>query len=133
MLNRLTPTSAPDAVTDEQSFDLWEIISFVWREWKFIATVVGLTLLVGAIYVFKETRRYTAYADILLEPRKERAPGESIVSDVNLDFAIVESQMAIIRSSVFLRRVVEKERLYSDPEFGSAPKQDSSILEKIRS
>src|SRR5262249_1854052 len=47
-------------------------------------------------------------------------PGaEAILTDVNLDFAMVESQMAIIRSSVFLRRVVEKEQLVSDPEFGT--------------
>ena len=32
---------------------------------------------------------------------------------------MIESQMAIIRSTVFLRRVVEKEHLVSDPEFGS--------------
>ena len=36
-----------------------------------------------------------------------------------LDYAMIESQMAIIRSTVFLRRVVEKEHLVSDPEFGS--------------
>ncbi len=133
MLNRLSPINTSDGAAEEPNFDLWEIISFAWREWKFIALVVAVTLMVGVNYVLHETPRYTASADILLEPRRERAPGESIVSDVNIDFAMVESQMAIIRSSVFLRRVVEKERLYSDPEFGSVSAQNSSFLEKIRS
>jgi succinoglycan biosynthesis transport protein ExoP len=133
VLNRLSPTNIPDATVDEAGFDLWEVISFVWREWKLIAQVVALTLLAGVVYVLSETPRYTASADILLEPRKERAPGESILSDTNLDFAMIEGQMAIIRSSVFLRRVVEKERLYSDPEFGSVPEPESSILARIRS
>ena len=107
-----------DSSVDEHGFDLWELISFLWREWKFIALVASVTLLVGVVYVLRETPLYTASADILLEPRKERAPGESILADANLDFAMVESQMAIIRSSVFLRRVVEKERLYSIPNSG---------------
>lgn len=131
--NTLPPTNTSDAAADEQSFDLWEVISFAWREWKFIGSVVVLTFLLGATYVLRETPRYTASADILLEPRREKAPGESALSDVNLDFAMVESQMAIIRSSVFLRRVVEKERLYSDPEFGSVSEENFSLLAKIRS
>jgi succinoglycan biosynthesis transport protein ExoP len=68
----------------------------------------------------KETPRYTANTQVLLEPQKEKAAGaETVLSDANLDYATVENQLAIIRSTVFLRRVVEKERLVSDPEFGS--------------
>ncbi len=135
MLNRLFPSTVPDVASDERAFDLWEIISFAWRRWKFIASIVALTLLLGVAYVLNETPYYTASADILLEPRRDRAPGET-VPDVNIDFAVVESQVAIIRSSVFLRRVVEKQRLYFDPEFGSIrerPKQSVSILQQIRS
>ncbi len=133
MLNRLSQASSLDTAADDHGFDLWEVISFAWRQWKFIASVVGVTLLIGAINVLKETPRYTAYADVLLEPRREKAPGELAVYEGNLDFAMVESQMAIMRSSVFLRRVIEKERLYSDPEFGSVPVQDSSIFTRVRS
>jgi len=133
MLNRLPLTSTLDAAADAQSFDLWGIISFAWRKWQFIASVVGMTLLVGTIYVLNETPLYTASADILLEPGRARAPNEVINSGANLDIAVVESQMAIIRSSVFLRRVVEREHLYSDPEFGSVPEQNLSVLAKIRS
>lgn len=135
MLNRLFPSNVPDVASPDRALDLWEVISFVWRRWKLIASIACLTLLMGVTYVFNETPYYTASADILLEPRKDRAPGETVV-DVNIDFAVVESQVAIIRSSVFLRRIVEKERLYFDPEFGSLrenPKRNVSILEKIRS
>lgn len=135
MLNRLSPTSVLDAGAEERGLDLWEVISFAWRHWKIIACIVATTQLIGAIYILKEVPRYTAAAEILLEPRKDRAPGE-VISDVAIDYSIVESQMAVMRSSVFLRRVVEKERLYSDPEFGSVPappRRDSPIIEKIRS
>ena len=60
MLNRLPPTSTLNAAADAQSFDLWEIISFAWREWQFIATVVAMTFLVGTVYVLK--RNATLYS-----------------------------------------------------------------------
>ena len=135
MLNRLFPLNVPETASGDRALDLWEIISFAWRRWTFIATVAGLTLVIGALYILNETPYYTASADILLEPRRDRAPGET-TTDINIDFAVVESQVAIIRSSVFLQRVVEKEHLYFDPEFGSIherPQQSISILQRIRS
>jgi polysaccharide biosynthesis transport protein len=121
MLNR--PSSPALYETEEAAqggFDLREILSFAWRQWKFILGVAGVVLVIGIISLLRQTPLYTATAYVLLDPQKEKAPGtEAILSDVALDFAMVESQMAIIRSSVFLRRVVEKERLTSDPEFGS--------------
>ena len=135
-MNRLSPIRTFGPAEGEQSFDLQEIISFVWRRWKSIASIVGATLLVGAVYLVKETPLYTASAQVLLEPRKEKAAGaEAILSEVNLDIAMLESQLAIIRSTVFLKRVAEKARLVSDPEFGSElrnarkrPKRDPSRL-----
>ena len=38
--------------------------------------------------------------------------------DANLNYAMVESQIAIIKSAVFMRRVADKLQLISDPEFG---------------
>ncbi len=42
------------------------------------------------------------------------------MTDAALDLPTIESQIAIIRSSALLRRVVDKERLVNDPEFGGA-------------
>ena len=134
MLQRFSPTSALQTTEGEHGFDLREILNFLWRQWKFIAAIAGATLLVAAVLLARETPRYTASAQVLLDPRKEKVAGnEAILSDVNLDFAVIESQMAIIRSTVFMRRVVEKEGLVSDPEFGSGPPQGSSLVETVRS
>jgi capsular exopolysaccharide synthesis family protein len=106
----------------DQSFDLREVMNFAWRQWKFISVIVGVCLLIGMVQYLRETPRYTATAQILLEPRKERAAGtDAFLTDATLDIGSIESQIAIMRSSVFLRRVVEKERLVSDSEFGSSP------------
>ena len=119
MLNRLSPTILHHT-EDEQKFDLQEILHFAWRHWKFIVSVVCAALLVGVVGILQQTPRYTASALILLEPQYAKSP-QALANDQssNLDDALVESQMAIIRSSVFLRRVVEKAGLVSDPEFGS--------------
>jgi polysaccharide biosynthesis transport protein len=70
--------------------------------------------------LFTTTPRYTATALVLLEtPRSQLPKSDAIGSDQILDFPMVASQLEIIGSSVFLRRVVEKLNLVSDPEFGS--------------
>jgi exopolysaccharide transport family protein len=123
MLNRLPATGTFEATDTEQRFDLREMLSFAWRQWKFIAGVVAVVFLIGLVALMRQTPLYTATSLVLLDRQKEKAAGaEAILSDVNLDFAMVESQMAIIRSSVFLRRVVEKENLASAAGAGGAPR-----------
>src|SRR5579862_9048420 len=137
MLQRLSPTTLhpPEG---KQQFDPREMLHFAWRHWKFIASVVIATLLIGEIWILQATPRYVANALILLEPQNTTTPqANPTVDNQDMADAMVASQMAIIQSSVFLRRVVEKARLTSDPEFGSKPTpvgsaQHSSIASTIR-
>jgi len=103
-------------------FDIHEAINFVWRQWRLIAGVAALALLIGAVHIARQTPLYTAIAQLLLDPRKEKAVGQdAIMEDDFRDLAMIENQMAIIKSSDLLRRVVQKERLVNDPEFGVTP------------
>ena len=105
-------------------FDIREAINFLWRQWKLIAGVAALALFIGAAYVARQTPLYTATAQLLLDPRKEKAAGpDAILSDEHL---MIDNQIAIIQSSALLRRVVDKERLVNDPEFGVAPPVDKA-------
>jgi polysaccharide biosynthesis transport protein len=134
MLNRLSTVNPLGTVEAEQGFDLREILRFLWRQWKFIAAIAGVALLVGTIMLLRQTPLYTSSAQVLLDPRREKAPGaEAILSDVALDVGMIESQISIIRSTVFLRRVVEKEHLISDPEFGSGASQTPAVIGAVRS
>lgn len=125
MLNKMSSTDTFDTVESAEAkhgFDLHEAISFAWREWKFIASVAGIALLIGVVVVMTQTSRYTATAQVLLDLQKQTMPGaQQTDSDVN--DAYVANQLAIIRSTVFLKRVVEKIHLVSDPEFGSKTSQ----------
>src|SRR5437879_1870844 len=94
-------------------FDLREYVNFLWRQWAFIAIVTGIAVLVAFAYLVHATPLYTATAQVLLDPRREKALGtEAILADFQLeDASAIESQLAIIKSDVLLRRVVEKEQL----------------------
>jgi succinoglycan biosynthesis transport protein ExoP len=137
MLNRLnlSQESSPPA---EQAggFDIRDAVNFVWRRWKLIGGATALAVLIGAVYVARQTPLYTATAQLLLDPRKEKIAGqETIMSDFVLDEPTIQSQMAIITSSALLRRVVDKEHLVNDPEFGVAPSggnSGSGFLASIR-
>ena len=132
MLNKLSATDAVEAPEagqtfgppPAQGFDLHEALSFVWRQWKFIAAFVGIALLIGVIVDLKQTPRYTATALVLLEPQKQPIPGDE-QSAAGLNDTIVENEVAVIRSTAFLRHVVERTHLVSDPEFGSTVPQES--------
>lgn len=104
-----------------------DAINFLWRQWKLILGVTVASVLMGAVHVARQTPIYTATAQLYLDPNKEKANSqEAIFSEIlNLDQSAIESQMAIIRSSALIRRVVEKEHLVTDPEFGAAPPPSS--------
>ena len=48
-------------------------LGFLWRQWIFIASILGAVLFVSAVYVYSETPRYTASAQVLLEMQQEMA------------------------------------------------------------
>jgi exopolysaccharide transport family protein len=107
---------------DESGFDFREGLNFVWRQWRFIAGVTALITLIGAIYLLRQVPLYTASTQILLNLSKEKAAGQDVVlSDQAVDLPMIESQIAVIKSSTLLRRVVDKERLVNDIEFGPGP------------
>lgn len=113
-----------DANTEEAgAFDMRDAFNFVWRQWKLITAVTAFSLLLGAIHVARQTPLYSATAQLFLDPNREKTSTQDLLfTDLMLfDQSAIESQIAIIRSSAMLKRVVEKERLVNDPEFGGAP------------
>src|SRR5664279_897275 len=82
MLNKLPSTDTIEAPRSDQGFgpnasqgfDLREALSFVWRQWKIIASAVAIAVLIGVIVTLTQTPRYTATALVLLDPQKQTAP-----------------------------------------------------------
>ncbi|MDE2579619.1 MAG: polysaccharide biosynthesis tyrosine autokinase [Hyphomicrobiales bacterium] len=119
--------------TAQGGFDIHEAVNFLWRQWKFILGVTALSIVLGAVHVSRQTPMYTSSTQLLLNPRKEKAAGQdSILTEPALDLSMLESEMATIKSTALLRRVVEREHLMEDPEFGGRPgAQSSGIADTI--
>jgi succinoglycan biosynthesis transport protein ExoP len=119
------PITPIGATRFSPTVDLRDVQDFFWRRWKNIlsvaAGVVALTLLI----LLTIPPRYTATTHVFLQPRKEKIlGGEQFLSELNLENSNVDSQLSVIESINLLRRVVEKEKLFEDPEF----KTDQGIL-----
>jgi succinoglycan biosynthesis transport protein ExoP len=112
----LSPAMA-ERPTDE--LDLRQIQDFFWRRWKTIFAVASVVVALAMLVVLTMTPRYTATAQVILQPRKEKILGtEQLVAEFNLESANIDSQVSVIQSANLLRRVVESQRLIDDPEFG---------------
>lgn len=111
--------SALSANGAERSFDPFQVLYFVWRRWKFILATTAVVLLATWVWLDTATPRYTATTQILLDPVDEKLASADIVSANALDTLTMDNQVAIVKSTALLRRVVEKERLVDDSEFGS--------------
>jgi succinoglycan biosynthesis transport protein ExoP len=101
--------------------DLREVQDFFWRRWKNILAVTAGVVVLAYLVLLMTTPRYTATAQVFLQPRKEKILGaDQIVSELNLETSNVDSQVTVIQSTNLLRRVVEAEKLADDSEFGKS-------------
>jgi len=112
----------PGTYAVREAFDLREWMSFTWRHWKFIVAITAISLVIGTAYLLNQTRLYTATAQVLLDPQKEKMPGgDAMLGESRLSLAVIDSQIAIIRSTVFLRRVVERAHLIQTASVATNP------------
>jgi succinoglycan biosynthesis transport protein ExoP len=110
-----------EADAEAKGVDFGEALRLLRRRWRFVLGVAALTLVIGALYVATETPLYVASAQLLLEPLRARAAGlDPTPNEVAMDVTQIESQIAILKSTSLLARVVRKERLFEDPEFGAS-------------
>jgi succinoglycan biosynthesis transport protein ExoP len=135
MADQVFPVAPSETNQGDAGFDLRETLSFIWRQWKFTVGVMAISVLAGAIFLLHQTPLYTATVQVLLDRARERPPGgDAVLADATLDVAMIESQIAVIRSTVLLRRVVEKEQLAPEmPPSSPATAPKPSIIDGILS
>ena len=112
--------SAPAAKSTD-AIDLRHVQDFFARRWRIILATAAVVGVVAYVVLLAVTPRYTATAQVLFDPQKDKLFGaQSIIPDLSLDTASVDSQISVIRSTNLLRRVVEKTNLSQDVESGQA-------------
>lgn len=116
------PASAAEA-------NLGDVLATLWRRKWTIGLVTGVMAGAALAYVLVTPRLYTAAAAVLLELRSSVSQQDTLRFSFASDSTLVDSQIKIMTSETVLRRVVERENLQDDPEFG-AP--EAGIFAKLK-
>jgi succinoglycan biosynthesis transport protein ExoP len=97
----------------------WEkLVGFVRRQISVIVFVMLLTTAIGVIYLFTARPSFTADAKMMIDARKVQVfQQQSILGDVPIDTAQVESQIEVLKSENVAAAVVKSLHLTEDPEF----------------
>jgi exopolysaccharide transport family protein len=97
---------------------LLQIRYFIGRQWRLIALVTGLAILVGVAYVAISPFRYTAQADMIIDTKRVTWTQSEMASENrNVEDAQVESEMETTKSEKVAANVIRRLNLTEDPEF----------------
>lgn len=129
----LGPPALPSAPPADARFDIdiGDLFKAVVTRWRLLPLALALTLSLAGAYMLLTPPRYAATMAFLVDTR-ERPPIGVDAAPIaqNPDAALVESQMRLLLSNTVLKRVVESEKLRSDPEFAGGG--SGGVLSKIK-
>ena len=97
---------------------LLQICDFVTRQWRLVALVTALAVIMGIAYLALTPRKYTAQTDMIIDTKRvsfsqsELATENRIVED-----ASVESEIETTKSEKVAGVVAKRLQLATDPEF----------------
>lgn len=134
MMRETFPTPTPFQHLPASSgppIDLYKLLAIVRRQWRIAALSVGLFLLLGVLYLFMATPKYSASTDILIDQDNSRIlyQGSALERTVE-DEARILSQVEVLVSDKVGLAVVDKLGLDKDPKFMTAP---AGPLQMVRS
>jgi capsular polysaccharide biosynthesis protein len=110
-------TKEPLGPDDRDTVNIDAIIRFFRRSWRLCLIWISASLCVSILFLILAQPYYAAATTILLEERPWR-PLVDATGAVNPDPAYADSQVELLQSDEVVGRVVDQERLVSDPEFG---------------
>jgi succinoglycan biosynthesis transport protein ExoP len=93
-------------------------ISFVRRQFPVIAFMTLLAIVLGAIYLVTARASFTAEAQLMIDAHKLQVfQQQSVLGDVPIDTAQVESQIEVLKSENVTSSVIKNLHLNEDLEF----------------
>jgi succinoglycan biosynthesis transport protein ExoP len=112
------PPYRPAVEEDSGSASLLQIRDFLGRQWRLMAVVTGLAIIVGAIYVALSPSKYTAQADMIIDTKKVTWTQAEMSSENRMvEDAAVESEIETTKSEQVATAVIRQLHLTEDPEF----------------
>ena len=111
-------SAVPELVSPAQLYA--SAIGFVRRQYSVIVFVSFLSLVLGTVYIFTSTPRYTAHAILVIDTHKPQfLQSEPQTSAAPIESAAVDTQIEILNSENVALSVIKDLRLNEDPEFVS--------------
>lgn len=113
------PASQKDS--DSASVSMIQMRNFLGRQWRLIALVTGLALLIGVAYVATSPYKYTAQADMIIDTKRVSWTQTEMSSENRaIEDASVESEIETTKSEKVALAVIQRLKLTTDPEFVGA-------------
>ena len=106
------------SASPQDSVDLGAVGALLLRRWWVVALLIALFLGAGLGYVAVATKIYSATTRVLLEPRDRQLVGTDLAGpSQGPQPGWIETQVDLVTAFATLKKVVNEERLYNDPEF----------------
>jgi exopolysaccharide transport family protein len=113
--------SGMDNDPNSGSLSLLQIRAFLGRQWRLIAVVTGLAVMLGVAFLAVSPKRYTAQADMIIDTKRLTWTQSELASENrNIEDASVESEIETTRSEKVAAMVARQLKLTEDPEFVGA-------------
>src|SRR6266571_4516226 len=143
-------TPAIDNDPSSGTLSMLQVRDFLGREWRLIALITGLSIVVGATYVAISPYKYTAQSDMIIDTKRVTWTQTEMASENRtVEDASVESEIETTKSEKVAEAVIRRLHLTEDPEFvgagsglrrrifslfklGSGPEQEPSNDELMR-
>jgi succinoglycan biosynthesis transport protein ExoP len=106
------------------------LVSLARRRTAAILLVFALCVISGAVYLYTAPPKFLAQSQLLIDTRKQQLfQQQSVVGDIAMDSAAVESQIQVMKSENIATAVIKDLNLTKDPEFvGAKPGLFASLL-----
>src|SRR5882724_1553040 len=114
-------TPAIDNDPSSGTLSMLQVRDFLGREWRLIALITGLSIVVGATYVAISPYKYTAQADMIIDTKRVTWTQTEMASENRtVEDASVESEIETTKSEKVAEAVIRRLHLTEDPEFAGA-------------
>lgn len=108
--------AAPETTPGSVSWH--DFVGFVRRQISIIIFVTLLFVVIGIIYSITARPTFVAQAELMIDARKLQVfQQQSILGDIPIDTAQVESQVEVLKSENIALSVIKNLHLTEDPEF----------------
>ena len=110
----------PERQLKDEMIDMFRAI---WTRKKLVLLTMAGCIVLALVYLRIATPLYSATTEILIDPRKRQLIGTEVIpsglgtSALGADTALVESQVAIMKSESVIGGLIDRLDLVSDPEF----------------